>query len=152
MKQQKSVDEALVEIMANVAVDLYANKRRGNNVDIWDAIKKYRDKCENDYNIKLYKYLKNQTIMCDIILKHKDFELFYWMLDPIMYSNGDLHYDVFEKYTKNDKELVNELFKENKTKNLNNNFNNSAFMIGNINILNIKNSIQRNESDEEREQ
>ncbi len=43
--------------------------------------------------------------MCDIILRHRDFLLFYWMIDPITYSNGDLHYDFFNEYTKNDNDL-----------------------------------------------
>ena len=48
--------------------------------------------------------------MSEIIIKHKDLELFNWMLDPITYSAGDIHYDFFGNYTQNDKELVDKLY------------------------------------------
>lgn len=48
--------------------------------------------------------------MCEIILKHHDFELFYWMLDPIAYSKENIHYDFFADYTKNDTDLLEDFY------------------------------------------
>ena len=36
--------------------------------------------------------------------------LFYWMIFPIEYSQGNIHYDFFDQYTRNDKELLDKLY------------------------------------------
>ena len=69
--------------------------------------------------------------MCKIILKHQDFELFYWMLDPIEYSLENIHYDFFKDYTKNDQSLLEELY------------NTNALDIDSILDLNKSNGIRR---------
>lgn len=98
--KQTTIDETLVDIIAALSYRIYAEKEKGNTVDAWELITEMKEKSSGQ-DIKA---------MCDIILKHKDFELFNWMLNPIEYSNGDIHYDFFEEYTKNDQELVNEIY------------------------------------------
>lgn len=100
MERQKVVDEALVDIMAAVSYNLYRAKELGENTDIWRELERINEKASNT----------DIGYMTEIILKHKDFELFNWMLDPITYSMGDIHYDFFENYTKNDTELVENLY------------------------------------------
>lgn len=98
--KQTTIDETLVDIIAALSYRIYAEKEKGNTVHVWELITEMKEKSSGQ-DIKA---------MCDIILKHKDFELFNWMLNPIEYSNGDIHYDFFEEYTKNDQELVNEIY------------------------------------------
>lgn len=98
IEKQTAVDETLVDIMAVLSYEVYNKKE--NNVDIWTLINKMKEKSSG----------RDIKAMCSILLKHKDFELFNWMLNPIEYSNGDIHYDFFEEYTKNDQELVNEIY------------------------------------------
>ena len=100
MEKQIIVDEALVEIMAMASVLLYSEKDK-KDIDIWTIIKWIQK--NNDKN--------TVGIMSEIILKHHDFELFNWMLDPIDYCD-DIHYDVFADYTKNDTDLVEKLYSE----------------------------------------
>lgn len=100
MEKQQIVDEALVELMAILSYRLYSSKQRGRERDIWDVIKQEKDNYEGE----------DIGAMCEIILKHHDFELFNWMLDPITYSQGDIHYDFFEHYTKNDQDLLEKLY------------------------------------------
>ena len=100
MEKQQIIDEALVELMSVLSYKLYSNKEKNEPTDIWKVIEETRD------------FFKGEDIgvMCEIILKHHDFELFNWMIDPIAYSEGDIHYDFFEEYTKYDQELVQELY------------------------------------------
>lgn len=100
MGKQQTADEALVELMSILSVKLYSNSLRGKTTDIWELISETRDHFEGE----------DISIMCDIILKHGDFELFYWMIDPIGYSVGDVHYDFFKWYTRNDQELLEQLY------------------------------------------
>lgn len=102
LTRQQIVDEALVELMAILSNKIYNEKAQGNKVDIWKEIEKVKDKYPGE----------DIVAICKIILKHKDFELFNWMLDPISYSCGDIHYDFFADYTQNDQELVQELYQE----------------------------------------
>ena len=104
MKMQQEIDEALVSTMALVAVFLEGNKNKTEKKSIGQLIK----------GIK--KMEKETTVgtMCKIIERHlerdEDLDLFYWMLDPIGYSNGDIHYDFFSDYTKKDQDLLEEFF------------------------------------------
>lgn len=100
MEKQQIVDEALVELMAALSYKLYSNKEKGKTTDIWSAIEQAKDVYEGE----------DIGAMCKIILKHQDFELFNWMLDPISYSQGDIHYDFFAQYTKEDQSLLQELY------------------------------------------
>ena len=89
MYQQQIIDEALVEIMAFVAYELYINK----SSNIMEFVKKV----PNRYN------QVDLTAMSNIILRHNDLELFKWMIDPLTYQNGDVNYDFFSNYlTKDD--------------------------------------------------
>lgn len=120
MTNQQMVDESLVDIMAILSYKLYNAKQNGITPDIWDMIQKIRNKSKEEYD-ELKKldeeYLDNDTmlakgkcVMCDILLRHHDFELFNWMLDPITYSQGDIHYDFFGQYAKNDTDLLEKLY------------------------------------------
>ena len=106
MTDQQVIDESLVEIMAIVSCGLNSlkeKKEKNENVDekdIWDLIERIK---------KVFKGFDIE-IMCEIIQKHQDFELFKWMVDPIEYSSGDIHYDYFNEYTKNDGDLLAELY------------------------------------------
>ena len=95
--QQKAIDEALVELMAKVAVLLYLNHEKHATTDIWNILEKI-SKGDDDI-----------ASMSKIILKHNDLELFNWMIMPDM---EDIHYDFFSNYTKNDTELVEELYEK----------------------------------------
>ena len=95
MEKQQIVDEGLVELMS-----ILAYKTQNSDINIWDELNKI---------ISVYDK-EDIGILAKIIVKHHDFELFNWMLDPIGYSQGDIHYDFFSKYTKNDDDLVNDLY------------------------------------------
>lgn len=100
MERQKVVDESLVDMIAAISYKLYEAKERGEKKGIWEQLETIKEKSKGE----------DIGYMAEIILKHKDFELFNWMLDPISYSSGDIHYDFFGEYTKNDKELVEKLY------------------------------------------
>lgn len=108
MERQQYVDESLVELMAILSSALYRNKEKGITVDIWKMLEQIRDGEKEDN--------EDVSIMSEIILKHRDFELFYWMIDPISYSQGDIHYDFFEQYAKDDGDLVDKLVEASKKK------------------------------------
>ena len=109
MQRQRYVDEALVELMALLSNRMYCKKEEGKTVDIWKELEHTSVYFEKD-NGKDKGKGKDISIMSKIILKHKDFELFKWMLDPIGYSNEDIHYDFFKKYTEDDQELVEQFY------------------------------------------
>ena len=94
------VDESLVELMAVLSYKLYSAKQKGKKLDVWTAIEQAKDVYEGE----------DIGAMCEIILRHHDFELFNWMIDPISYSRGDIHYDFFKQYTKNDQDLLEKLY------------------------------------------
>lgn len=96
MDKQVEIDEALIDTMSIVANKIYNEKRKGNMLGIFECLKLLRD-CIDVNNVK---------VICDIILRHRDYGLFYWVLDPIGYTYGDIHYDFFSNYTKNDGDLV----------------------------------------------
>ena len=100
MEKQQIVDEALVELMAILSYKLYSNKEKGKTTDIWNTIEQAKDAYEGE----------DIGAICKIILKHQDFELFHWMIDPISYSQGNIHYDFFGQYTKEDQALLQELY------------------------------------------
>lgn len=124
IRQQKKIDEALVEIMAILSYSLYKDKERGKNSDIWDMIKKFHNNCKEEYyelrelDSKIREMdidtidAKDRVVMCEILLRHHDFELFNWMIDPINYSQGDIHYDFFEQYCKDDQDLLEKLYND----------------------------------------
>ena len=124
MEKQNKVDEALVEIMARLSFYLYKDKERGKNPDIWDLIKKIGDDSRKEYYElremdSKFKDMgrdtilaKDRKVMCDILIKHHDYELFNWMIDPITYSQGDMHYDFFGNYTKNDTDLLDKMYND----------------------------------------
>lgn len=96
MDKQVEIDEALIDTMSIVANKIYNEKRKGNKLGIFECLELLRD-CIDVNNVK---------VICDIILRHRDYGLFYWVLDPIGYTYGDIHYDFFSNYTKNDGDLV----------------------------------------------
>ena len=96
MEKQQIVDESLVELMAALSYKLYSTKQKGKELDVWTAIEQAKDVYEGE----------DIGTMCEIILRHHDFELFNWMIDPISYSYGDIHYDFFGQYTKDDQDLL----------------------------------------------
>lgn len=96
MDRQVEIDEALIDTMSILANKIYNEKKKGNNLGIFECLELLRD-CIDINNVK---------VICDIILRHRDYSLFYWMLDPIGYTCGDIHYDFFSNYTKNDNDLV----------------------------------------------
>lgn len=109
-EDQIVADEALVDVMANLSYKLYSLRQKGEEADIWKIIEELKDKFIEAYEEDKYDVEKHKSVICKIILKHHDFELFYWMLDPISYSQGDIHYDFFKDYTKNDQDLLQELY------------------------------------------
>lgn len=96
MEMQVEIDELLVDIMSIVAYKIYNEKLKGNNISVLECIELLRNFSDNN----------NLIIMCNIILKHKDYKLFYWLINPIDYSMGDMHFDFFSNYTKDDIELI----------------------------------------------
>ena len=100
MDKQQVIDEALVELMAILAYKLYKCKEKNKEINIWNELEKI-------VNSNLDEDIKN---ISELILKHHDFELFYWMLDPLTYQNGDIHYDFFSNYAKDDKEILNKIY------------------------------------------
>lgn len=108
--EQSIADEALVEVMANLSYKLYSLRQKGEDADIWKIIEELKEAFMEAYKEEKYDVHKHKSIMCEIILKHHDFELFHWMLDPISYSQGDVHYDFFKDYTKDDQELLQKLY------------------------------------------
>lgn len=100
MTNQQITDESLVELMAILSYKLYREQENGINSDIWSSIEEISNHYEGT----------DISAMSKIILKHGDFELFYWMLDPIEYSLENIHYDFFKEYTKNDQDLLKELY------------------------------------------
>lgn len=103
MSNQQIIDESLVELMAILSYKLYTDIENNINTDIWNSIEEISNNYEGT----------DISAMCKIILKHGDFELFYWMLDPIGYSLENIHYDFFKEYTKNDQDLLEELYNAN---------------------------------------
>lgn len=100
MSHQQIIDESLVELMAILSYKLYKDQENGIDSNIWSSIEEISNHHEGT----------DIGAMCKIILKHQDFELFYWMLDPIEYSLENIHYDFFKEYTKNDQDLLKELY------------------------------------------
>ena len=99
----KNVDETLVELMACLCQLLYSKP----DMTIHDQLKKlseYEITKEDDIDFARLVYMSR------IILRHNDYELFKWMIDPIGYSYGDMHYDFFKDYIKNDPEELSRIF------------------------------------------
>lgn len=98
LNKQRWVDEALIETMSVLAYQLYRAKEKGKDEDVWRTLEDMEASIPEE----------DVAAMSKIIIEHHDFELFNWMLDPITYSNEDIHYDFFADYTKNDdKDLIN---------------------------------------------
>lgn len=100
MTNQQIIDESLVELMAVLSYKLYTDIENSIDTNIWNSI------------FEISKHYEGTDVgaICKIILKHQDFELFYWMIDPIEYSLENIHYDFFKDYTKNDQDLLEELY------------------------------------------
>lgn len=97
------VDEALTELMSIFSYLLWKNEKMNINEDpfkVLGKIKNYLDENE-EYDI---------IAIVEIILKHHNFDLFKWMIDPLYYQMGDIYFDYFDYYTKNDQELTSKLF------------------------------------------
>lgn len=96
----QNVDETLVEMISILSVKLYYNP----DLSLMEHIEDLVYKTEKIYTKELIDREELLRIISigKIILKHKNFELFKWMLNPIEYSCGDIHYDFFKEYTKND--------------------------------------------------
>ena len=106
----QNVDETLVEMMAILSVKLYYN----SNMSLMDHIKDLIIKTEKIYNKKSFEEKEELLRIINIgriIIKHNDFELFKWMLNPIEYCFGDIHYDFFKEYTKNDPQYYLDCFR-----------------------------------------
>ena len=97
MEKQQAIDEPLVELMA-----IYRCKESNTKFDVYKELEKIIESVKLDDDI---------IAMSKIILRHHDTDLFHWMLDPMSYQAYDIHYDFFAKYTKNDKDLLDELYK-----------------------------------------
>lgn len=100
MQRQQQVYEALVDLIAYTAYKVWYDTQYEGKADIWKAIEIVKNK----------HFKEDITIMSEIILKHHDLDLFYWMIDPFYYSGGDHHYDFFKQYTKDDSELVKKFY------------------------------------------
>lgn len=103
MALQQYVDEALVELMSRLSYNLSLRKRNGEDIDIWKEMEQVQKEC-------IEEGFPDVAVASQLIIKHKDFELFHWMLDPIGFSNGDIHYDFFSKYTEKDEDLVERIY------------------------------------------
>ena len=98
----KNVDETLVELMAILSYKL--NKYPDIPIKTQlETLSSMKTDGEDFQFVRL-------VTMSRIILKHNDYDLFKWMIDPIEYSYGDPHYDFFKNYTKNDGEYT-DIFK-----------------------------------------
>ena len=79
------IDEALVELMALLSYSLYVD----NSTDVVE---------------KLYEIIDDDNMFDDIramariIIRHNDFNLFKWMIDPLTYQLDDINYDFFSNY------------------------------------------------------
>ena len=79
------IDEALVELMAILSYSLYVD----NSTDVVE---------------KLYEIIDDDNMFDDIramariIIRHNDFDLFKWMIDPLTYQLDDINYDFFSNY------------------------------------------------------
>lgn len=93
----QEVDESLVELMTYCAYYLYINQNK--------TIKDF---------LTIYSNIDDEKIssLCKIMLSHNDLELFKWMISPIEYTMGDIHYDFFKNYTKDDSSELKEPFKD----------------------------------------
>ncbi len=102
MEKQKAIDEALIETMAILSVFLNSKKKKGESIDIWDALETLKENESGDIKA-----------VCELVLKHHDLQLFDWQLDPIGQTYGDIHYDFFENYiTQDDEEIVNRIYEQ----------------------------------------
>ena len=84
LKEQNSIDETLVPIMAEAAVLLDIN----NSDDLMRIIRIINKNEDHDDIIA----------MTNIILRHNDLELLRWMIDPLSYQVDDINYDYFKHY------------------------------------------------------
>ena len=101
LQQQCIEDEALIELMAMVIVENNEYMKKGFNFNIIEIIKNI-DTNTIDDDIKS---------IINIILRHNDYELFKWMIDPITYQIGDINYDFFNNYVvKSDEEDLKVLY------------------------------------------
>ena len=84
MKSQEHLDEALVELMSRVAYKLYKKA----TTDVMAIIKEVKNE---SFSVDI-------KAIANIILRHNDLELFWWMLDPLSYQLDDVNYDFFSHY------------------------------------------------------
>ena len=97
MDSQYKIDESLVEIMAITAYQLSTT-----DFNIMEVVENLNKKYDAD----------DIHAMTNIILRHNDLDLFKWMIDPLTYQNGNIHYDYFAHYvTDDDKEDVDVITK-----------------------------------------
>ena len=103
LKRNTYIDETIVILITEIASKMRLDKLLNKETDIWKELK----------NISKRKDLvgmdKSLAPLAKIILKHKNLDLFKWTLDPLSYTADDPHYDYFSNYTKNDKDLVDEM-------------------------------------------
>ena len=91
----KNVDEALIELMAQLIYNLCKNPEES----LKEKISKISEiSIDNNTPMEVTRVV----YMAKIIKEHDDYELFKWMINPIDYCIGDIRYDYFGEYTKND--------------------------------------------------
>lgn len=106
MKEQKCIDEALVELIAIISYRLFLNKSRNRNESIMSIIKSINSCYGDSDEIDHIKAITN------IIIRHNNLDLLKWMISPLEYQGFDLTYDYFGYYKREedieDIELIEE--------------------------------------------
>ena len=83
LQYYQGMDESLIELMTLISYLLISYKTN----DVMGIIKRINSKSEDDL-----KYLTN------IIIRHNDLDLIYWMIDPLRYQAYDINYDYLKRY------------------------------------------------------
>ena len=104
LKRNTYIDETLIILITEIASKMRLNRLLNKETDIWKELENISERKD------LIGMDKSLAPLAKIILKHKDLDLFKWTLDPLSYTADDPHYDYFSNYTKNDKDLVDEMF------------------------------------------
>ncbi len=100
LDKQKEIDESLVECISILAYKNNILKTKGEQVDIWKNIEQLKEATKDGDRRE-----KNVSLICEIMMKHHNLDLIKWIFFPLESEFGDVHYDYFENYTKNDQEI-----------------------------------------------
>ncbi|MBR2725781.1 hypothetical protein IKE87_00720 [Candidatus Saccharibacteria bacterium] len=114
MKKQHIVDEALIDLMTVTAMRVHEDKKAGKNdgeAEILEMIKgmvkNIEDEMAKDERVKRsYEMIAK---VGKIIVRHGDLDLFRWMIDPLEYGLGNVHYDYFSHYARKDGDIMAEI-------------------------------------------